>query len=63
MVTAGGPYYSRPADIDFAQARRNVDEVFWLPLHIARRAVGKVRPGGTLLFIGIRELCSQKPCA
>jgi len=52
MVTAGGPYYARLADIDFAQARRNVDEVFWLPLHIARRAVGKVRPGGTLLFIG-----------
>ena len=24
----------------------------WLPLHIARRAVGKVRPGGTLLFMG-----------
>ena len=51
MVTAGGPYYARLADIDFEQARRNVDEVFWLPLHIARRAVGKVRPGGTLLFI------------
>jgi NAD(P)-dependent dehydrogenase (short-subunit alcohol dehydrogenase family) len=52
MVTAGGPYYARLADIDFAQARHNVDAVFWLPLHIARRAVGKVRPGGTLLFIG-----------
>ena len=26
--------------------------IFWLPLHIARRAVGKVRAGGTLLFIG-----------
>jgi NAD(P)-dependent dehydrogenase (short-subunit alcohol dehydrogenase family) len=44
MVTAGGPYYARLADIDFAQARHNVDAVFWLPLHIARRAVGKVRP-------------------
>ena len=28
-----------------------MDEVFWLPLHIARRAAGKVRQGGTLLFI------------
>jgi NAD(P)-dependent dehydrogenase (short-subunit alcohol dehydrogenase family) len=52
MVTAGRPYYARLADIDFVQARRNVDAHFWLPLHIARRAVGKVRPGGTLLFIG-----------
>jgi NAD(P)-dependent dehydrogenase (short-subunit alcohol dehydrogenase family) len=52
LVTAGGPYYARLADIDFAQARHNVDQEFWLPLHIARRAVGKVRPGGTLLFIG-----------
>jgi NAD(P)-dependent dehydrogenase (short-subunit alcohol dehydrogenase family) len=52
LMTAGGPYYTRLADIDFERARRNVDQEFWLPLHIARRAVGKVRPGGTLLFIG-----------
>jgi hypothetical protein len=26
MVTAGGPYCARLADIDFAQARRKVDE-------------------------------------
>jgi NAD(P)-dependent dehydrogenase (short-subunit alcohol dehydrogenase family) len=52
LVTAGGPYYARLVDIDFALARRNVDQEFWLPLHIARRAVGKVRAGGTLLFIG-----------
>jgi NAD(P)-dependent dehydrogenase (short-subunit alcohol dehydrogenase family) len=52
MVTAGGPYYARLADIDFTQARRNVEEEFWLRLHVARFAAGKVRPGGTLLFIG-----------
>jgi NAD(P)-dependent dehydrogenase (short-subunit alcohol dehydrogenase family) len=52
LMTAGGPYYARLADIDFERARRNVDQEFWLPMHIARRAVGKVRPGGTLLFIG-----------
>jgi NAD(P)-dependent dehydrogenase (short-subunit alcohol dehydrogenase family) len=51
MVTAGSPYYARLADIDFEQARRNVEHVLWLPLHIARRAAGKVRPGGTLLFM------------
>jgi NAD(P)-dependent dehydrogenase (short-subunit alcohol dehydrogenase family) len=52
LVTAGGPYYARLADIDFAQARRNVDHELFLPLHIARHAIGKVRAGGTLLFIG-----------
>ncbi len=52
MVTAGGPYYARLADIDFTKARRNVEEEFWLPLQLARFATGKVRPGGTLLFIG-----------
>ena len=52
LVTAGSPYYAQLADIDFVRARRNADEHLWLPLHVARRAVGKVRPGGTLLFIG-----------
>ena len=50
MVTAGGPYYARLADIDFEQARRNLDQHLWLPLHIARHAAARVRPGGTLLF-------------
>ena len=35
MVTAGGPY-SRLTDIDFEQARRNVEQHLWLPLHVAR---------------------------
>jgi NAD(P)-dependent dehydrogenase (short-subunit alcohol dehydrogenase family) len=52
MVTAGGPYYARLADIDFARARHNVDQEFWLPLHVAHRCAGKVRPRGTLLLIG-----------
>ena len=52
MVTAGGPYYARLTDIDFEQARRTVDQHLWLPLHVARNAAAKVRPGGTLLLIG-----------
>lgn len=51
MVTAGSPYYTHLTDIDFEQARRNIDQHLWLPLHVARNAVAKVRPGGTLLFI------------
>jgi len=52
MVTAGGPYYAPLADMDFERARRSVDEHLWLPLQLARHAVGRVRPGGTLLFVG-----------
>jgi NAD(P)-dependent dehydrogenase (short-subunit alcohol dehydrogenase family) len=51
MVAAGGPYYARLADIDFDQARNNIDKLL-LPLHVARNAAAKVRPGGTLLLIG-----------
>ena len=52
MVTAGGPYYAPLAEMDFAEARRSVDDHVWLALHLARHAVGRVRPGGTLLFMG-----------
>jgi NAD(P)-dependent dehydrogenase (short-subunit alcohol dehydrogenase family) len=51
MVTAGGPYYARLTDVDFEQARRNVDQHLLLPLHVARNAATRVRPGGTLLFM------------
>jgi NAD(P)-dependent dehydrogenase (short-subunit alcohol dehydrogenase family) len=51
LVTAGRPYYAPLADIDFAAARRSFDDHFWLALHVARLAAGKVRPGGTLLFM------------
>ena len=55
MVTAGGNYYARLADLDFDKARRLVDDHFWLPMHLARAAAGKVRPAGTLLFMGGSE--------
>jgi NAD(P)-dependent dehydrogenase (short-subunit alcohol dehydrogenase family) len=51
MVTAGRPYYGRLADIDVEEARRSLDEHLWLPINVARHAVGTVRPGGTLLFM------------
>lgn len=52
MVTAGRPYYGRLLDMDFAQARRALDAHLLLVLQVARNAAPKMRPGGTLLFMG-----------
>src|SRR5580765_2144502 len=52
LVSGGGPYYAPFAELDFDEARRDVDGHFWRLLHVARNAAGAVRPGGTLLFIG-----------
>src|SRR5215471_13919558 len=52
LVTGPGPYYAALADFDFDKARRDVDAHLLLPLHVARDAARKVRPGGTLLFMG-----------
>ena len=52
IVTAGGPYSAPLAEMDFTRARRLLDEHLLLPLHVARLAAGRLRPGGTLLFVG-----------
>ncbi len=52
MVTAGEPHYGRLLDMDIEQARSALDTHLLLMLQVARNAVHKVRPGGTLLFIG-----------
>jgi NAD(P)-dependent dehydrogenase (short-subunit alcohol dehydrogenase family) len=52
MLSGSGPYYAPLEEFDFAAARRDADQHLWLPLHLAREARGRVRPGGTLLFIG-----------
>jgi NAD(P)-dependent dehydrogenase (short-subunit alcohol dehydrogenase family) len=52
LVTAGAPYYAPLAELDFAVARAHLDGHLWLPLHLARLAGGRVRPGGSLLFLG-----------
>jgi NAD(P)-dependent dehydrogenase (short-subunit alcohol dehydrogenase family) len=52
LVTGPGPYYATLADFDFGAARRDLDTHLLLPLQIARSAVGRVRAGGTLLFVG-----------
>jgi NAD(P)-dependent dehydrogenase (short-subunit alcohol dehydrogenase family) len=55
LVTGPGPYYAPLAKFDVEEARRNVEAHLLLPLQVARDTVGKVRPGGTLLFMGGTE--------
>jgi NAD(P)-dependent dehydrogenase (short-subunit alcohol dehydrogenase family) len=52
MVTAGGPHYARLLEMDFEQARSALDAHPLLMLQVARNAAHKVRPGGTLVFMG-----------
>ena len=52
LVTGPGPHYSPLMEFDFEAARRDVEAHLFLPLQVARSAVGKVRPGGTLIFMG-----------
>jgi NAD(P)-dependent dehydrogenase (short-subunit alcohol dehydrogenase family) len=52
MATAGRPYYAPLHEMDFDAARRALHDHPMLMLGVARHAAGKVRPGGTLLFIG-----------
>jgi NAD(P)-dependent dehydrogenase (short-subunit alcohol dehydrogenase family) len=52
LLTGGGPYYSSLADMDFDRARRDIDERILVTLAVARYGTARMRPPGTLLFIG-----------
>jgi NAD(P)-dependent dehydrogenase (short-subunit alcohol dehydrogenase family) len=52
MVTAGGPTYGPLLEMGAAQVREALSGHAVLALEVARNAVGKMRPGGTLLFMG-----------
>jgi NAD(P)-dependent dehydrogenase (short-subunit alcohol dehydrogenase family) len=51
MVTGPGPYYGSLPDVDRERAHRDFDDHIWLAVEVARLSVGRVRPGGTLLFM------------
>ena len=51
MVTGPGPYYAPLADLDRERAHHDWDDHEWLAVAVAQHAVGRVRPGGTLLFM------------
>ena len=55
LITAGGNYYARLADLDFTRARGLIEDHLLLPLRVGRASVGKVRPTGTLLFMGASD--------
>jgi NAD(P)-dependent dehydrogenase (short-subunit alcohol dehydrogenase family) len=52
MVTAGGPRYGRLLEMGYEDTRRAISEHILLSLWVARNAARKVRPGGTLIFMG-----------
>ena len=52
MVTGPGPRALPHATFDLEEARRDIEAHLLLPLQVARKAAGKVRPSGSILFIG-----------
>jgi len=51
MLSGSGPYYAPLAEMDFEQAREDIDRHVLLPMRVARHATVSVRPGGSLVFI------------
>src|SRR5262249_36101917 len=54
MVTAGAPHYGPPLEMPPEKARRGLTEHLLLALEVARGAVDKVSPPGSLAFTGAR---------
>jgi NAD(P)-dependent dehydrogenase (short-subunit alcohol dehydrogenase family) len=52
MVTAGAPHYGPALEMPPEEARRGFTEHLLLALEVARGAADKVRPGGSLVFMG-----------
>jgi NAD(P)-dependent dehydrogenase (short-subunit alcohol dehydrogenase family) len=52
LVTGPGPYYSPLAELEIEKARQDVEAHLFLPMQVARYTAKKIRPGGTLLFMG-----------
>jgi NAD(P)-dependent dehydrogenase (short-subunit alcohol dehydrogenase family) len=52
MLSGSGPYYAPLRELDFDEARRDIDRHLLLPIQVALHAADKLRPGGSLVFIG-----------
>jgi NAD(P)-dependent dehydrogenase (short-subunit alcohol dehydrogenase family) len=53
LVTAGGPHYEPLLKMSSDAVRAALSDRAVLALDVARRAAGKMRPDGTLLFMGM----------
>jgi NAD(P)-dependent dehydrogenase (short-subunit alcohol dehydrogenase family) len=51
LITAGGPHYGPLLETDAAAVREALSSHIVVALEVARLAVGRVRPGGTLLLM------------
>ena len=51
LVSGPGPYHAPLAELDLEQSRRDYEAYVLLPVQVARGAVGRVRPSGTLIFL------------
>src|SRR5271155_1405090 len=51
MVTAGGPHYGRLLAMSSDELRHALGDPLLLAVEAARNAAGRVKPGGTLLFM------------
>jgi NAD(P)-dependent dehydrogenase (short-subunit alcohol dehydrogenase family) len=52
MVTAGGPQYGPLLEMDSERVRQALSDHVVRYLEVARNAASKMRPGGTLVFMG-----------
>ena len=52
MVSGSGPYYAPLQEIDLAEVRLDLERHLLVPIEVARQAVGRVRPGGSIVLIG-----------
>jgi len=52
LVTGPGPRYGPLLEMDTAEVREVLSDHVVLGLEVARRAAGKMRPGGTVLLMG-----------
>ncbi|OLT18166.1 short-chain dehydrogenase [Pseudonocardia sp. CNS-139] len=52
LVTAGGPHYGPLLEMAAEELRVAVSDHMVMALEVARNAVGRMRPGGTLLLMG-----------
>jgi NAD(P)-dependent dehydrogenase (short-subunit alcohol dehydrogenase family) len=52
MLSGSGPYYAPLRELDFDEVRRDIDRHLLLPIQVGLLAAGRMRPGGSLVFIG-----------